>query len=1365
MPKVLLPSEAGALSDIDITQGDFRRQLEAVTTILRQVGGAADSAQDLLVSRFTIYVNPEIGKDTFVGGDVNAAIGLSMQEATRGYSPFAPFRTLQRAFLEAARISIVVGPGNDTYDRVVIRVASGNHVVGNAEGGVVGSWGNEYEPTDTDLQQFNSTTRLGIIIPRGVSVIGEDLRKTIIRPAVVPAPSSNPSTDRGAIFRCTGGGFFFTFTFKDQTGNTNSHHLLHCFEFCNQQDLTDYYSKVATAFNLDPADAEIVAGETQIAAPYPDGAPQQQTDTTFGSSCYVFSCSLRSDYGMCGMYLDGDEVTGFKSMVTAQFTNVSLQRDMNAWQLYANNSWVTPSNYQQYIDANLNDIRYRVSGDLNPKTGCYTEDWRHFGFKVINNAFIQEVSCFVIGDAVHHWSASGGECTITNSNSNFGATALLSSGFKGIGEAGGAFAQDTGFSAVAVKRPLAVRQDGSNIRQLSLGLVSAYDPATGMLTVDRAIDPISQLQIFGYSLAPSTYLWIENQSRETGPGAIPGDLPNSRAIPVRALMDVVKPWDPASPNKIQLQVSADPLINNLGTLSPTEIVGNRIYIRRLIDNRVNQDREYSLTIINSKAGNFRRPLGNYVVRLGNRTSVNDQLDPTLGSNQLLLVSDATPVGFPGTNLGAARDDGAFRLVLRPGDSQTGWNSGSYYRLGQAVFQNGRVKRSKRNGVSTTVDAADWADSFSMLPSIRGIEQSRLIIGPILVIDRDSDPAFDSATLGINLSADQDVVQQIRSAPDFIAIAGLMAQFGYSAAQVTGGGGALTGTILEPQPTDATRDWDPRAATSPTPTGKLTSKQAWPLEFNRPSLIRAFGHAYEWAGYMNYTKAMPKYQTSVLSEQLKVDFFAVNHLGGRCYNTGFNEDGLIIQGDIIQDLSTGRSTNVDVAGLGGLSGDPSFEDIPTTFKDLTVTDELNSLGRANLNNVVIGGFVEGSPRWAAGVLPEASTDQKGIVQLADITQSKAQSSDTVALTPFGWGQISNQAGGWVKLDGAGKIPLNLLPGLSSGLLPLATTTQAGAIEIATDVEAANLTSGSRAIVPSNLAALRGAAGGLAALDGATLVPRGQLPPATTTEQGALRLATVNEANARLSDEIALSPLSWGSLGNIPRGWLELDASGLIPASRLPSLTGSGLIGLASTTQAGIVELATDAESLTQSRDRAIVPGNLQYLKNIANGLAGLDANGLVIRGVLPTATTTATGATQYSTDTEALAYALTTRSVTPSNIGFLRNRNGGLAGLDGNGLLNPGQLPKIPIGALSVAPVPWQRGAVNWDRSANFTWSHTTGTVLTLGDPQANNYVGASGFIYVTNSTPNLISSIDNAEWVAVLNTWVDPATTDAWAWR
>ena len=110
-----------------------------------------------------------------------------------------------------------------------------------------------------------------------------------------------------------------------------------------------------------------------------------------------------------------------------------------------------------------------------------------------------------------------------------------------------------------------------------------------------------------------------------------------------------------------------------------------------------------------------------------------------------------------------------------------------------------------------------------------------------------------------------------------------------------------------------------------------------------------------------------------------------------------------------------------------------------------------------------------------------------------------------------------------------------------------------MELATDAEATGLSAGDRALVPSNLAALRGAAGGLASLDGSTRVPEAQLPAATTAVQGAIRLATVAEAAARADDDTALSPFSWGQLGNIPNGWLELDGGGLVPANRLPSLT--------------------------------------------------------------------------------------------------------------------------------------------------------------------------------------------------------------------
>ena len=40
---------------------------------------------------------------------------------------------------------------------------------------------------------------------------------------------------------------------------------------------------------------------------------------------------MRSVYGMSGMHADGNKATGFKSMVVAQFTGVSLQKDDNAF--------------------------------------------------------------------------------------------------------------------------------------------------------------------------------------------------------------------------------------------------------------------------------------------------------------------------------------------------------------------------------------------------------------------------------------------------------------------------------------------------------------------------------------------------------------------------------------------------------------------------------------------------------------------------------------------------------------------------------------------------------------------------------------------------------------------------------------------------------------------------------------------------------------------------------------------------------------------------------------------------------------------------------------------------------------------------
>ena len=1078
MAAILLPGETGSINDLNITQAGFREQIAAIATAARRyVGGTSQG-----VTTTCLYVDPEIGADDWVEGtaDATAVPPLTNQQITAGYSKSAPFKTLQRALIEAARLSIVSGSGNDLYDRVVIRVSPGEHIIDNAPAGseTVSSWGSSFSPTAENLRAFNGSG-IGVILPRGVSIVGEDLRKSVIRPSTVPAANLNPSTARGAIFKATGGSFFFNFTFKDAIGVTTSHHLLSAFEFCAEAELSAFYAKVATAFGLNPADAELInPGETQITTVYPDGAATSDVDSTRGSSPYVFNCSLRSDYGMCGMFLDGSKVTGFKSMVVAQFTNVSLQKDMNAWEIYGSGSWNVPANYAAYIASDINNVRYRIAGNINHSTGCYDTDYRSFGFKCINNSILQEVSCFVIGDAVHHWTASGGECTITNSNSNFGLTALLSSGFRGIGTDGGAFDQDKGFLVKAVRRALKVRTDGSNIRQITIGTVADYNSTTGVLTLETAFDPNLTFGRYGYTLKQDDYIWIENRSRDTGPGYVPGDKNASTAIDVRAKM-AATPWAEGSPTLINVNPSGDLAINNITTMDPAVLVGNRVYIRRLVDTRTPSERKYSIVVENSNPTATRRPVGNFVARLGSRSGTSTQLDPTNGAGQVFLVSESSV-----DNTGGSVSSSRYNVVLRPGDSATSFTAGAYYRVGTPALNSNRIYRAKRNDSFDSFSNDEWEPTLPMLTNERGIEALRIAIAPEVLIDKDLSNDPDSTDLGVDQTTDTDIIQQVRSATDYRGIADFMLAVGYSASDVN--------SVLSLQNNADVRDWDPSALSSPAPSGKLSARAFWPMEFNRPSLIRAFGQAYEWAGQGNYSKAMPKYQVTALSDQHKIDYFAVNHMGGRVYNTGFNEDGLIVQGDTINDLGTNTVVTTETAGLGALGGDPDFPVVPTSFDTLTVTDEFNALQQATFNNLTINGTIEGAPTFAPNVLPVASAATQGIIELATAAEVAALEDINKAVTPATLGDLRGAADGLASLDGSGTVPTSELPSIPEAKLPAASTTQKGIVEIATNTEAGAYSDTTRALVPSNLGALRAAANGLATLDGSALLPTDQLP---------------------------------------------------------------------------------------------------------------------------------------------------------------------------------------------------------------------------------------------------------------------------------
>ena len=514
-----------------------------------------------------LYVNPN---------DLDSTDGIENQ----GNSLTKPFKTIQRALLESARFSYLRGEDNDIVEKTTILVFPGEHLIDNRPGYAIQDVGNNAISVAPNGAQSNAQAELtltlnsnfdltqennilykfnsvygGIIIPRGTSIVGLDLRKTKVRPKYVPNPTDD-TVKYSAIFRITGACYFWQFTFfdgdetglvytdpKDFSENNRSkpvfsHHKVTCFEYADGvnlvggyqlTDLDMYYSKISNAFNrasgreidqkfpsqgesfskqrpeweivgafgADPVRiSNIISGDgatpgtivtvtTQIAhdlsagtpikirgisepdynistkvvqvidetrftyalpfvrANLPAGQPAGlsigsnasvtiETDTVSGASPYIFNVSLRSVYGMQGMHADGSKADGFRSMVVAQFTAVSLQKDERAFVKYneTNRQW-QGINYKTRSGDELSAESSNSSQVLHLSSeAVYREGWKTVHIKMSNDAVVQIVSVFAIGFHLHFLADSGGDASITNSNSNFGQFSLGAEGFK-----------------------------------------------------------------------------------------------------------------------------------------------------------------------------------------------------------------------------------------------------------------------------------------------------------------------------------------------------------------------------------------------------------------------------------------------------------------------------------------------------------------------------------------------------------------------------------------------------------------------------------------------------------------------------------------------------------------------------------------------------------------------------------------------------------------------------------------------------------------------------------------------------------------------------------------------------------------------
>ena len=988
MTKITRAGQTGSLGDIDVPQSGFREQVNALTDAIRQLGGNADIASgstvvnDPLSAQYVLYVNPQTGSDTFVSGDYSSTDDgtqsqklrrISLQRLECGYTEARPFKTINRAVIEAAIItsrSWLDPTAGD--DLVSIILAPGVHTVYNGLGSATpDNWSDGFTPTAAQLQQYNDNTAGGLIIPRGASLISFDLRKTLIRPDYVPSPTDEAAnySNRSAIFRVTGGGYYFGYTFLDKAGTTTSHHLLDCFQFTSETQLDALYAKVwsklGTLGGLSETNTDSREVEYQITGPRPATAAAS-VDTVSSASPYIYNCSIRSVYGLCGIFADGNQAQGFKSMVVAQFTGVSLQKDTDNWEKYDSGSWGAVADYADYIAQDPDNVRMKPSR-------------RSFHVRAVNNAVIQEVSVFAIGQGIHHWVESGGELTVTNSNSNFGGCAALAEGYRDE-----AFDADSDWTVNRLRVATNLTEKTGNIKKIRLGTVasSTANNAT-TIVLEEALEAGTydaeiprKLERDGYSFFEDSYIWIEN----------------SRSADYRAQLAATA-WSSANPNQIVVKAAfvnedgtapGDDVLdsgNNDTGIDFPDLAGANIYIRRIQDTRSTSERRFGLLGANSNA-TARTPLRDYVLQTNTAAGHIDSLIP-----------DTASVGV-GTSAAVTDSAGNNALIeLRRLNPSNTWAADTYYRPGDTVRNNNKHYTCILENSDATFDVSKWAESFVHMEEAYNAEDYFKNTQPTIVFDNDTAGTVDSTTLGYNFSTvwstDARVRAQYRSATDYKGVHSFLTSIGFSAADAH--------TILLPK-TTANRDRNPSSALDSiaNPSGAANAWANWSIEFRRPSNIRLFGHAYEWAGYLNYSKSLPEYQRD-LGTTNKFTYYFTNQDAGRVYGSGFNEEGFLVTPQGIQDLSTGESASFDSLG----SEQPTDEiEFPTFYDALSVNNlTVNT-------ELAVNGTVTGNPTWDGGFggvlpeLPEANETTQGIVELATQTETQALASNSLAVSPFG-----------------------------------------------------------------------------------------------------------------------------------------------------------------------------------------------------------------------------------------------------------------------------------------------------------------------------------------------------------------------------
>ncbi len=720
-----------------------------------------------------------------------------------------------------------------------------------------------------------------------------------------------------------------------------------------------------------------------------------EIDTVDSASPYAFNLSLRSVWGMNGMHADGSKATGFKSMVVAQFTGLSLQKDDRAFVRY---------------NASTGNYDVATAGDGAHLDGFaeYRKGWGHEHIKCSNDSFIQAVSVFAVGYAGHFTAESGGDMSITNSNSNFGNTALRSAGFKAK-----AFSKDKAGEITHVIPPKALNvisttatgtsgattitlaDDGSingviqgmtvtgenlgtgatvvsfntNTRVVTLSVANAdavngnvifgEETTVNWVNIDIQRTRVVNAALAGQGQTPGTRLYLYGYTVEasppttrvqgftvgarqdgTGVNAIPDKLNcllvSSGATDATVKTAKISPYGP-SVSGVAAGATGSPLQYDSATYTINGVANSVGGWYLSVDS--DENTIYSDITANTQYDNVNFTPTTFLKRIPDPRDLQDRTYRI----RLKIDKDKT---------NPLPRDPLSGYVMQPLNSDTtNYNlNRTFYIYDIEVVQ--EFERGVTDGIYyITLLCASIAPSTSNFNN-RKFSQNVNEVYP--TFDRDNpvaDPdaavsVADNETIGLVYSTDGATPTPNKDPKRSITKEGIvfmLTDSGWTQPGTTPNYDSVNGELSDVELTARAGDEETRKINIRE--NNDGSVAPIPVEFRRHSILRSGNHTFEYLGFGpgNYSTAFPQTQVETLSsDQIKFSQ-SIKEEAGVAFYSGLNSNGDLFIGNQVINPVTGQITNEDIAQLNVVGEENTTIE---TFSELVLTDKLTVIGGAS-----------------------------------------------------------------------------------------------------------------------------------------------------------------------------------------------------------------------------------------------------------------------------------------------------------------------------------------------------------------------------------------------------------------------------------